>query len=39
MGVRENDGGNQSNHGSLQTYMEIGQWNPPVQLTYANKKV
>jgi hypothetical protein len=35
--MRQNDGEDESNQGTLQAHIEMPHWNHPVQLTYANK--
>jgi hypothetical protein len=34
--MSENDRGSESNQDTLQAYMEMPQWNPPVQLIFSN---
>jgi hypothetical protein len=34
--MREDDSGDEAHQGALQAYMEMSQWNTPVQLIYAN---
>jgi hypothetical protein len=35
--TKENDGRYEFNQNRLKAHIEMSQWNPPVQLVYANK--